>query len=129
MLIDTHANPDTQRDNLAPDISVYADDNVPDADAKMEYYDRSIIIVSRPVNFLEDPPCFVALLHTIGNLALPQLGYTDILKPTPLFENPQKTTDIFDCLELTLSDGSRLVLGSTQRYHWSRDLRSSSETC
>ena len=67
MLIDTHANPDTQRDNLAPDISVYADDNVPDADAKMEYYDRSIIIVSRLVNFLEDPSCFVALLHTIGN--------------------------------------------------------------
>jgi hypothetical protein len=32
--LDIHANPDAQRDNLAPDISVYADDNVPDADAK-----------------------------------------------------------------------------------------------
>jgi hypothetical protein len=34
VLVDTHANPDGQRYNLAPDISVYADDNVPDADAK-----------------------------------------------------------------------------------------------
>ena len=83
MLIDTHANPDTQRDNLAPDISVYADDNVPDADATMEYYDRSIIIVSRPVNFLEDPSHFVALLHTIGNLTLPQLGYADVTSLNP----------------------------------------------
>jgi hypothetical protein len=28
---------DTQRDSLAPDISVYAPDNVPDADAKTDF--------------------------------------------------------------------------------------------
>jgi len=37
VLVDTHANPDAQRDNLAPDISVYAADNVPDADAKTDF--------------------------------------------------------------------------------------------
>ena len=37
VLADTHANPDAQRNNLAPDISVYAADNVPDADAKTDF--------------------------------------------------------------------------------------------
>ncbi len=37
VLVDTHANPEAQRDNLAPDISVYAADNVPDADAKTNF--------------------------------------------------------------------------------------------
>jgi hypothetical protein len=37
VLVDTHANPDIQRDSLAPDISVYASDNVPDADGKTDF--------------------------------------------------------------------------------------------
>ncbi|KIM72264.1 hypothetical protein PILCRDRAFT_76679 [Piloderma croceum F 1598] len=37
VLVDTHANGDALRDNLAPDISVYAADNVPDADAKTDF--------------------------------------------------------------------------------------------
>jgi Fungal protein kinase len=85
---------------------------VTDDTIQLLYYDRSIIIVSRPVNFLEDPSRFVAMLHAIGNLTLPQLGYADV-KPAPLLDNPRQTTDIFDGLELTLSDGTRLVLGST----------------
>ena len=36
--IDTHTNPDTQRDNLAPDISVYALDDIPQGDAKTELF-------------------------------------------------------------------------------------------
>jgi hypothetical protein len=64
------------------------------------YYNRSIIIVSRPVNFLEDPSRFVAMLHAIANLTLPQLGYADVVKPAPLLDNPRQTTDIFDGLEL-----------------------------
>jgi hypothetical protein len=86
---------------------------VTDDTIQLLYYDRSIIIVSRPVNFLEDPSRFVAMLHAIGNLTLPQLGYADVIKPAPLLDNPRQTTDIFDGLELTLSDGTRLVLGST----------------
>src|SRR5882757_5435532 len=86
---------------------------VTDDTIQLLYYDRSIIIVSRPVNFLEDPSRFVAMLHAIGNLTLPQLGYADVIKPAPLLDNPRQTTDIFDGLELTLSDGIRLVLGST----------------
>jgi len=37
VLVDTHANGDALRDNLAPDISVYAADNIPDADAKTDF--------------------------------------------------------------------------------------------
>jgi hypothetical protein len=37
VLVDTHANGDVQQDKLAPDISVYAVDNVPDADAKTDF--------------------------------------------------------------------------------------------
>jgi hypothetical protein len=61
VLVDTHANPDTQRDNLAPDISVYADDNVPDADAKMDFFKMVLFIelelaeTSDPFRDPEDP--------------------------------------------------------------------------
>src|ERR1700691_1540339 len=44
VLVDTHANPDTQWDNLAPDISVYADDNVPDADAKTDFSKMELFV-------------------------------------------------------------------------------------
>jgi hypothetical protein len=37
VFINTHANGDAERDNLAPDISVYAVDNVPDADVKTDF--------------------------------------------------------------------------------------------
>jgi hypothetical protein len=86
---------------------------VTDDSIQLLYYDRSIIIVSRPVNFLEDPSRFVAMLHAIANLTLPQLGYANVIKPAPLLDNPRQNRDIFDGLELTLSDGTRLVLGST----------------
>jgi hypothetical protein len=42
--VDTHANPDTQWDNLAPDISIYADDNVPDADAKTDFSKMELFV-------------------------------------------------------------------------------------
>jgi Fungal protein kinase len=44
VLVDTHANPDTQRDSLAPDISVYAPDNVPDADAKTDFSKMELFV-------------------------------------------------------------------------------------
>src|SRR5882762_1925426 len=86
---------------------------VTDDTIRLLYYDRSIIIVSRPVNFLEDPSRFIAMLHAIANLTLPQVGYADVVKPAPLLDNPRQTTDIFHGLELRLSNGTRLLLGST----------------
>jgi hypothetical protein len=59
VLVDTHANPDTQRDSLAPDISVYAPDNVPDADAKTDFSKMELFVefkfaeISDP---FRDPP-------------------------------------------------------------------------
>ena len=37
MLVDTHANPDPQRENPTPDISVCANDDVPNADTKTDF--------------------------------------------------------------------------------------------
>jgi hypothetical protein len=44
VLVDTHANPDAHRDNLAPDISVYAADNVPGADAKTDFSKMELFV-------------------------------------------------------------------------------------
>jgi Fungal protein kinase len=44
VLVDTHANQDAQRDNLAPDISVYAPDNVPDADTKTDFSKMELFV-------------------------------------------------------------------------------------
>lgn len=44
MFIDTHANPDTQRDGLAPDISVYAHDNIPEGDAKTDFSKMELFV-------------------------------------------------------------------------------------
>jgi hypothetical protein len=86
---------------------------VTDDTIQLLYYDRSIILVSEPVNFLEEPSHFVAMLHAIGNLNLSQLGYADLITPSPLLENPRRSADIFDGLKLTLNDGTGLLLGST----------------
>jgi hypothetical protein len=88
--------------------ALVTDDNI-----QLLYYDRSIILVSEPVNFLEEPSHFVAMLHAMGNLKLSQLGYADLITPSPLLENPRRTEDIFDGLKLTLNDGTGLLLGST----------------
>ena len=44
VLIDTHANPDAQRDNLAPDISLYMADNVLDADTRTDFSGMGLFI-------------------------------------------------------------------------------------
>jgi hypothetical protein len=46
VLVDTHANPDAPQDNLTPDISVYAADNVPDADTKADFSKMEIFVES-----------------------------------------------------------------------------------
>ena len=89
---------------------------VTDDTIQLLYYDRPIILVSRPVNFLADPSRFVVTLHAIANLSLPQLGYAEVLKLAPLLDNPRQTTNVFDGLELKLNDGAHLELGSTISY-------------
>ena len=44
ILVDTHANPDALGDNLAPDISLYAADNIPDADTKTDFSKMELFI-------------------------------------------------------------------------------------
>ena len=54
--VDTHSNPDTQQDNLVPDISVYADGNVPDADTKTNF-SRMELFVKLKFAETSDPFC------------------------------------------------------------------------
>jgi hypothetical protein len=44
VLVDIHANPDAHRDNLAPEISLYTADNVPDADTKTDFSQMELFI-------------------------------------------------------------------------------------
>ncbi|KIM77223.1 hypothetical protein PILCRDRAFT_625276 [Piloderma croceum F 1598] len=44
VFVDTHANPDTQRDGLAPDISIYAPNNVPDVGAKTDFSKMELFV-------------------------------------------------------------------------------------
>ena len=44
MLVDTHSNLDAQRDHLAPDISVYSADNVPDNNAKTDFSKMELFV-------------------------------------------------------------------------------------
>ena len=90
---------------------------VTDDTIQLLYFDRSIILVSRPVNFLEDSSHFVTMLQAITNLSLLQLGYVELLKPAPFSDNPRQTTNVFDGLELKLNDGTRLEFGSTVFHH------------
>jgi hypothetical protein len=59
--VDTHANPDAQWDNLASDISIYAADNIPDADtgtdfSKMELFvELKLAETSDPFRDPKDP--------------------------------------------------------------------------
>ena len=61
VLVDTHAIGDVQRDNLAPDISVYAVDNVPDTDAKTDFSRMKLFVelkfaeISNPFRDPKDP--------------------------------------------------------------------------
>jgi hypothetical protein len=61
VFVDTHANPDAQRDNLAPDISVYVADNIPDADAKTDVSKMELFVelefaeTSNPFRDPKDP--------------------------------------------------------------------------
>jgi hypothetical protein len=47
VLVDTHSNPDAQRDQLAPDISVYAADNVPNDDTKSDFSKMELFVELR----------------------------------------------------------------------------------
>ena len=86
---------------------------VTDDTIQLLYYDRSIILKSEPLNFLEDPSRFVAMLRAMGNLPLSQLGHANLITPPPFLGGPRRSEDIFDGLKLTLNDGTGLRLGST----------------
>jgi hypothetical protein len=70
ILMDTHANPDPQRDNLVPDISVHANNNVPATNTKMHLsmmelficWDHGSANVTRIFDYIKEPHLFPWLL-------------------------------------------------------------------
>ena len=52
--IDTHANPDTQRDNLAPDISIYPINDQPQGDTKTDF-SKMVLFVEFKFDDTSDP--------------------------------------------------------------------------
>ena len=79
---------------------------VTDGTIQLYYYDRSVFIQSEPLNFLKYPSGFVAMLRAMYNLPLSQLGYANLITPSPLLEGPRRGNDIFEGLNLTLNDGA-----------------------
>jgi hypothetical protein len=86
---------------------------VTDDTIQLLYYDRSVILTSQPLNFLQDSDRFLAMLQAIANLSLKQWGYVKALKPAPLVDHLRKDKDIFSGLKLTLSNRTHLKLGAT----------------
>ena len=56
MLVDAHANPNPQRDNLTPDISFYANDDVPDPGSKTDFSTMGLFIELKLAK-ISDPFC------------------------------------------------------------------------
>ena len=79
---------------------------VTDGTIQLYYYDRSVFIQSEPLNFLKYPSGFVAMMRAMYNLPLSQLGYANLITPSPLLEGPRRGNDIFEGLNLTLNDGA-----------------------
>ena len=87
--------------------------SVTDGTIQLLYYDRSIILRSESLNFLENPSSFVAMLRAMcHHLPRSQLGHANLVTPPSFLESPRRSNDIFDGLTLTLNDGAGLRLGS-----------------
>ena len=88
--------------------------SVTDGTIQLLYYDRSIILRSESLNFLEDPSSFVAMLRAMcHHLPRSQLGHANLVTPPPYLKGQRLSEDIFDNLKLTLNDGTSLRLGRT----------------
>ena len=55
-LVDTHVNPDTQRDKLAPDLSIYPIDDQPEGDAKTDFSKMHLFVEFKTAES-SDPFC------------------------------------------------------------------------
>ncbi|KAF8800096.1 hypothetical protein BYT27DRAFT_7175755 [Phlegmacium glaucopus] len=95
---------------------------ITDRTIELLYYDRSIIIKSSPIDFVNDVSCFIAMLKGFTMLTPSQWGYEPLVKsphishPSPLGEGLNISLDILQGQTITLCDGKVLELGKTA-YH------------
>ena len=82
---------------------------VTDDTIRLLYFDRSIIIVSPALNFLEDSSRFIAMLKAVADLSLQQWGFVQLLDSAPLLVNPRQH-HVFNSLELQLDNEALLKL-------------------
>lgn len=87
---------------------------ITDSSIELLYYDHSMVIISHPMDFVLDPPRFVAMLKSIQEFTLEQWGYALPLHPVhykPPAMPPQK--NIFNGLTLKLANGCVLKFNAT----------------
>jgi Fungal protein kinase len=54
---------------------------ITDRKIKLLYYDRSIMVESSSIDFINDDSCFIAMLNGFANLTPFQWGYEPLVKP------------------------------------------------
>ena len=94
-------------------------------DRKLEllYYDRSIIVKSSPIDFIDDESRFIAMLKGFATLTPLRWGYETLVqaphlppRPPPLETGETVSLDILKGQTIKLSNGKLLELGMTV-YH------------
>jgi hypothetical protein len=95
---------------------------ITDRTIELLYYDRSIIVKSSPIDFVNDDSCFIAMLNGFAKLTPSQWGYEPLVKyphisrPQPLGTGLNISLNILQGQTITLCDGKVLELGTTV-YH------------
>jgi Fungal protein kinase len=83
---------------------------VTDGDVQLLFYNRSICIVSEPLNFLAHQGRFISLLKAMNNLTLSQWGFVEKIFTTP---PPFGEENPLDGVQVKLKDDTILKLGQT----------------
>lgn len=95
---------------------------ITDRKIKLLYYDRSIIVESSSIDFIDDDSRFIAMLNGFANLTPYQWGYEPLVKPPHISRPPRLETghtvslSILEGQTIILSNGKVLELGKTV-YH------------
>lgn len=82
---------------------------------QLMFYDRSIIIFSKPLDFVAEPEKFCLVLQTLAQHSkdFHGLGYIECLQPSCGLAPSEDADDIFGGQELKLKNGLVLTLGET----------------
>jgi Fungal protein kinase len=97
---------------------------VTDRKIKLLYYDRSIIVTSSPIDFIDDDLYFILMLKGFATLTPLQWGYEPLVqsphlppRPPPLEAGETVSLGVLKGQMIVLSNGKVLELGKTVYHH------------